>query len=286
VFYVVAEEIIYTSRQERQVLRAPLERLVVREADVDTKGKRFRKEIKAQDLLNELTNEAPKENRGEPLIPLSNARIVGEFDLKHHTIEKPVVIRNCEFEENVDLRYCEFEQVVDFTGCTFHKEFNSGDEIESHTLYKKDLICNGTGFKGTGKFSGVRVEGSAHFSDADFLNRELSADFRLAYFEKALYFDNALFFGQASFASLKCGPPMLNAPSAYCHGSLLHYLEVDVLRKQERSGDDREVVYAFGRPARVRREAKTRTTRCCTVAAHRPRVALISVSCPPSFTCK
>jgi len=156
-------------------------------------------EVRAEDLIKELAQETSEQNAGKkPLLPLSNARVWGEVDLKHHTIKKPVEIRDCDFEGEVDLRYCEFSQVVDFSGCTFHKEFNG------EAVYKKDLICNRATFDGTAKFNGARVENSAYFSEANFLSESQSVDFTGGTFETSLECNKATFQGPASFMALKC----------------------------------------------------------------------------------
>jgi hypothetical protein len=83
------------------------------------RGQCRRPQVNAEDLIRELTQDSPDDDTDkESLLPLSSARVLGEFDLKHQTIKKPLEIRDCEFEGPVSLRYCEFEQVVDFSGCT------------------------------------------------------------------------------------------------------------------------------------------------------------------------
>jgi hypothetical protein len=162
------------------------------------------REVNAEDLIRELTQDSPDEDTDkESLLPLSSARVLGEFDLKHQTIKKPLEIRDCEFEGPVSLRYCEFEQVVDFSGCTVQRDFNSGRWFESYTIYKKDLICNNATFEKTASFNGARVEGSAYFLGASFPNYEWSVDFR-ASIGADLYFTDATFERPVTFDSLKC----------------------------------------------------------------------------------
>jgi hypothetical protein len=174
-------------------------------------------EVMAEHLIRELMQDTgkslPRLRKGTHLLPLRKARVVGKLDLKHQTIKRPVIIRDCEFEDDVDLRYCEFEQVVDFSGCIFHKEFNSGDEVESHTVFKKDLICNTTVdetvcrktvFKGPARFNGVRIEGAAFFNKALFLNQKLSIDLTTASIEKGLECNTTIFKGPSYFGRLKC----------------------------------------------------------------------------------
>ena len=103
-----------------------------------------------------------------------------------------------------DARYCEFKQVVDFSGCTFRREFNSGDEVESHTIYKKDLICNGATFERTARFNGIQAEGSAYFNRASFQNRKSSIDLGGASINKTLECTKATYKGPATFDALNC----------------------------------------------------------------------------------
>jgi hypothetical protein len=159
-------------------------------------------EIRAEDLVRELTQDADTS-----LLYLQEARVTGDFSLKHLTIDKPIVFKDCRFTGEVDLRYSEFNQVVDFSGCIFFKDLNSGDDIESRTIYKKDLICNRAWFEGVAKFNGIQVEGSASFSAASFLNKGLSPDFTAAHVQNAFVAQGATFAGPASFNTLKCGGP-------------------------------------------------------------------------------
>jgi uncharacterized protein YjbI with pentapeptide repeats len=181
-----------------------------------------RKVVDADHLVSVLTQKITEHDTDERLLPLQNAKVVGNFDLKHSTIEKPVEIRDSEFEGKVDLRYCEFKQVVDLSGCTFHEEFNSGDLIRSHTIYRKDLICGNsdsrkTVFKKAARFHGARVEGSATFSGARFeleradepCNRDsdsaCTVDFTGAYFGSRLDCRCAVFRGPVSCSYVECG---------------------------------------------------------------------------------
>jgi hypothetical protein len=109
--------------------------------------------VQAGDIVESLTKREPDET----VYILRNARIEGQLDLRHRTVLVAVDIQNCEFLEDVDLRYCEFTQAVNLSGCTFRKEFNSGDEFESHTVYRKDLICSKAVFEGPVSFNGCRV---------------------------------------------------------------------------------------------------------------------------------
>jgi hypothetical protein len=130
--------------------------------------------------------------------------VSGRLDLRHYKIRVAVEIQDCEFQDAVDLRYCEFERVVDLTGCTFHGEFNSGDEERSHTVFHKDLICDGARFEGSVHFNGCRVESSASFSGARFLDADETTNFGWLNVEKTLEFDDAIFRGPTDFNSVQC----------------------------------------------------------------------------------
>jgi hypothetical protein len=191
---------------------------------VRNKDTNVTREISAKDLVIELTEDTAKQDTDEePLLPLSKARVVGKLDLKHCTIQKPLEILDCDVEADVDLRYCEFEQAVNFSGCTFHGEFNSGDEIESHTVYKKDLICNKTTFERTAWFHGVRVEGSAYFSEADFPSEEQSVNFTGGTFETSLECNKATFQGAARFIALRCNGVGIFSEARFRRGANFAY---------------------------------------------------------------
>ena len=96
--------------------------------------------ISAEEIFRELTRERGKDKR--PEYSLHGPQVIsGKLDLRNRTIEVALDIQNCEFTDEVDLRYCEFKQQVNFSRCIFRQAFNSGDSIEAHTLYQKDLIC-------------------------------------------------------------------------------------------------------------------------------------------------
>ena len=90
--------------------------------------------VDAKDIVQQLIQAK------EILPPISNKIIKGKFDLKHQIITTPIEFKHCTFLDEVDLRYCECKELVSFVDCTFEKEFNSGDEIHSHSIYHKDLI--------------------------------------------------------------------------------------------------------------------------------------------------
>jgi hypothetical protein len=160
---------------------------------------KFLQQVKAEDLVRELV-----QTTDSALLSVNNVKVVGKLDLKHAIIKKPVEIRDSEFEAEVDLRYCEFEQAVDFSGCTFHKWFNSGDGVEAHTVYKKDLVCNKAVFHSAATFNGVRIEGSAYFNQAHFLSEQEPVEFRMAFIEKTIECLKATFEGPALYPEFKC----------------------------------------------------------------------------------
>jgi len=160
-------------------------------------------ELLRKERVGEQSGERPEAD--QPVYVLSDRSISGKLDLKHRTVEVAVYIQGCEFLDEVDLRYCEFKQAVNFSDCTFRKHFNSGDEIEAHTIYRKDLNCNGAVFEGPFGFNGGRVEGSAYFSRTRFLDEERPVVFAWASVERTLEFQDTSFKGPASFHALKCG---------------------------------------------------------------------------------
>jgi len=95
--------------------------------------------VQAKNIIDALTESKPT----KPVYTLRNARIEGKLNLRHCTVFVAVDMQDCEFLDEVDLRYCEFMQTVDFAGCIFRKEFNSGDVVEAHTVYWKDLSLPG-----------------------------------------------------------------------------------------------------------------------------------------------
>lgn len=142
--------------------------------------------------------------------------MLGPLDLKNRTIEVAVDIENCHFKGRVDLRYCEFKQAVKFCNCTFRKEFNSGDGTDSHTVYRKNLICDDAIFVSVARFRGLRCEGYALFRSARFLRaaplkdetrgsplERPPVDFTVASF-KALECDGVVFGGAVSFRGVEC----------------------------------------------------------------------------------
>ena len=84
------------------------------------------------------------------------------------------------------------EQAVAFSGCIFRERCDSGNEVESHTVYRKDLNCNRSVFEGPFGLNGGVVEGSAYFNGAKFLNEEESVDLRGTSVGKSLEFEGAI----------------------------------------------------------------------------------------------
>jgi hypothetical protein len=163
----------------------------------------MRSNIKAKDIVRALTQQ---DNGPERLI-LRHKKIRGKLDLKDRLITIPLTLRNCEFLGAVDLRNCEFKQAIDFTRCVFHEVFNSGDEYGSHTVYKRDVICNEAVFKSSVSFDGSHFEGVASFSKAVFESKEKKVSFRRTPFEDSLRCDATTFKGAADFQFLKLRRP-------------------------------------------------------------------------------
>jgi uncharacterized protein YjbI with pentapeptide repeats len=122
--------------------------------------------MRATTLVKELDK---AREAGRSIYQLRDTIVLGPLDLKNRTVEVAVDIQNRHFKGRVDLRYCEFKQAVKFCNCTFRKEFNSGDDTDSHTVYRKNLICNDAIFVSVARFRGIRCEGYALFRSARFL---------------------------------------------------------------------------------------------------------------------
>jgi uncharacterized protein YjbI with pentapeptide repeats len=145
------------------------------------------------------------------------AKIVrDDLDLSHRTVDVAALFTKCTFEGKVDLRYCEFKQAVKFCNFTFKGEFDSGDDTDSRTVYRKNLVCNDSTFWGAAKFRGVRCEGRALFRKAKFFRgpplkdnvhpaalEKPPADFTAATF-RSLDCDGAVFEGAVSFRGVEC----------------------------------------------------------------------------------
>lgn len=149
---------------------------------------------------NEIIQEIIDSKKNKILTPIYNKRINGEFNLKHRIIRTPIQFKNCIFTNKVDLRYCECEQLVSFVDCIFEKEVNSGDKIESHSIYHKDLIFNKSHFKDLAHFNGIICEGSGYFHNSIF---EKEVDFGHAFFKVHLECNEAIFQEKANFNSLE-----------------------------------------------------------------------------------
>ena len=101
--------------------------------------------------------------------------------------------------------YCDFEQTVDFSDCIFHGDFIAGDKDKSHTVFRKDLLCNRAVFNEAARFRGVRCEGKALFRETSFDSEDGEADFGGASFKEAVDCEGSIFFGGANFELLRCG---------------------------------------------------------------------------------
>lgn len=152
----------------------------------------------AQDIFEALTNSSATVYRCQ------DAVITGKLDLKHQVIKPAVEIINCEFQNEVDLRYVEFLHTVNLSKCIFKQVFNSGDEGESQTVYRKDLICNETTFEAGALFNGMRCEGSSFFHGARFLSLDHTADFSGTSIAKTIELNDAIFRGAATFNGMRC----------------------------------------------------------------------------------
>jgi len=112
------------------------------------------------------------ERLGKPAYVLHDTVVTGRLILSNRAIDVAVVVTDCIFEEEVDLRYCEFKRAAKFCDCTFVGDFNSGDDTDSRTVYRKNLVCNDSVFWEAAKFIGLMCEGRALFRDAAFLRTE------------------------------------------------------------------------------------------------------------------
>lgn len=121
--------------------------------------------MRAEDLLEELMQ---AKQQGKSAYTLRDKDIRGKLDLSNRTFEVAMDFEGCHFRGGVDLRYCEFKQVVSFRGCIFRKGVNSGDDVDSYTVYRKNLVCDGAIFVRAAQFRGVRCEGHASFRGAWF----------------------------------------------------------------------------------------------------------------------
>lgn len=188
--------------------------------------------IGGSDLAHELTRETNE------LFTISGpVRVVGPCSLRHRIVRRPIELLNCRFEGPVDLRYAELYQSVNFSGCKFYDAFNSGDEIESCTIFHKDLNCAGVQFFQQVSFNGARVDGSAYFHHARFHRlaqprEHYSADFTAFACRGSLEFNHAIFCGSVSFNAMRCGDALfedvafqdsqhpVNFRNACCEGNL------------------------------------------------------------------
>ena len=108
-----------------------------------------KQEITAEELIKKLTqDEHPDEE-----FSLTDTTITGKFDLRHRVVPVAISLMECTFTDEVDLGYCQFKQCVDFSGSCFEKDFNS-----MHAIYRKNIICNDSGFEGGADFNAIQCE--------------------------------------------------------------------------------------------------------------------------------
>jgi hypothetical protein len=77
------------------------------------------------------------DNGGSQPIEISDRYIYGKVDLAHLSLDVALIVTNCDFK-----------QAVKFCNCTFMREFDSGDDTDFRTIYRKNLVCNGSAFWG------------------------------------------------------------------------------------------------------------------------------------------
>jgi uncharacterized protein YjbI with pentapeptide repeats len=154
---------------------------------------------------------------GDPPVGEKEKTVQGKLDLTHLSLDVALIFEDCEFEDGVDLRYCEFKQAVKFCNCDFIEYFNSGDDTDSRTIYRKNLVCNDSTFFNAAKFRGLRCEGYALFRSATFCLKELQdpvymgdldrppTDFTGATFAGGIDCEKAEFEGAVSFNLADCG---------------------------------------------------------------------------------
>ena len=169
--------------------------------------------MQATDLVERI-----KKAKGGSPVCEKEKTIQGKLDLEHLSLDVALIVEDCEFEDPVDLRYCEFKQVVKFRNCDFKDVFNSGDDTDSQTIYRKNLVCNDSNFCSAARFRGLRCEGHALFRGAKFCLEEPledvvhgknlqrpPTDFTGASFDDGIDCEGAKFWGAVSFNLADCG---------------------------------------------------------------------------------
>lgn len=169
----------------------------------------------ARTLLQELKE---AEERSKSAYELKYKGVKGKLNLSNRTVEVALIFTHCTFTDEVDLRYCEFQRAVKFCNCTFVGDFDSGDDTDSRTIYRKNLVCNDSIFRRAAKFRGIQCEGRALFRNAKFCRwlplghpvyrgdlQRPPADFTAASIEGGLDCTGAHFHGAATFNLLDCG---------------------------------------------------------------------------------
>lgn len=154
---------------------------------------------------SEVAEEIERAAAGQGLFSLAGRTVFGPVVLRHRTVACALDVRDCDFWGDVDLRYCEFLQAVNFSGCTFRRGFNCGDGDESHTVFRKDLLCRACVFRGAATFVGISCDGSGFFNRSRFEDRAEGANFGGARFGKSVEFVGGVFGGGACFNGMECG---------------------------------------------------------------------------------
>jgi len=199
---------------KKAIAGRPLASSGQRRTNISSVGRKI-EEMQAEELIEQLKLATEQDAL---VYALRNKVILGTLDLSNRTVEVAVDIKNCRFKGKVDLRYCEFKQAIKFRECNFEEEFNSGDDTDSHTIYRKNLVCNDATFEQATQFRGARCEGYALFRRARFLRRKPledwtrgavmetpPADFTGASFTGGLDCTKTRFCGGVSLNAVDCG---------------------------------------------------------------------------------
>lgn len=162
-------------------------------------------------LATQLTPEILKRT-DEPL-QLSDRRITGEVDIRHRTVQRPLLFDRCHFESTFDCRNTHFSSTVSMRNCVFSRDYNSGDNSFSHAIYDSDLDLHGSKFEAAALFIGSRCKGATSLRQCNFTAAAMlypaagifNVNFAGADFDKALFADGAKFLGPTNFNGIKCG---------------------------------------------------------------------------------
>lgn len=191
---------------------------------------------------------------GQP-VEISNRYIYNKVNLAHLSLDVALIVTNCDFKDKVDLRYCDFEQAVIFCNCTFMSEFDSGDDTDSRTIYRKNLVCNGSAFRGAARFRGVRCEGYALFRGAKFhLHEPLKdevhgwnlqrppVDFTGASFAGGIDCEGARFCGAVSFNLADCGIAYFRSAKFLRRSPLKDRTKIDTESNREGGEESKKIL--------------------------------------------